>query len=463
MKAVFDFTKISQFEVQGNPFNYSACFLPMMGKPFIQHILEYVERLGIREWEIFLSNSASEVEKFIGDGERWGAKISYHLLRDREKVLSRLSDELLGGMNELFLFCNEEFLPFITKEHLLVEQSFYSLSDIDTGWRISTLASLGSELAVTKVEALNIVSASDYLDSIEKVFANKGEGLVVFGKEIREGIWSGPGTRIPSTSTLVAPVYLGSQVRIDEQSIIGPNVEISNGCIIGGNSFIKGSSILTGSFVGKNLDVNGCIVNQNNILNARLNAVYSAADDMLVTSVEQSQGSSDSVSVSIGSRLLALLLLILTLPIFLTLSLIVKKRYRHTVVSIPQRETDFSHVKTQDIPILRRRSDTTGNLWKHILWHMIPNLYLIVCKKARFFGIPYKTIHEYEQLSLEWKELYLHSIPGLISEADILYDTYPDDQMLFACEMYYHVMDSRSYNLVLLGKYLKRLFTNKVQ
>ncbi len=85
MKAVFDFTKISQFEVQGNPFNYSACFLPMMGKPFIQHILEYVERLGIREWEIFLSNSASEVEKFIGDGERWGAKISYHLLRDREK------------------------------------------------------------------------------------------------------------------------------------------------------------------------------------------------------------------------------------------------------------------------------------------------------------------------------------------------------------------------------------------
>ena len=463
MKAVFDFTKISQFEVQGNPFNYSACFLPMMGKPFIQHILEYVERLGIREWEIFLSNSASEVEKFVGDGERWGVKITYHLLRDGGKVLSRLSDELLGGGHELFLFCNEVFLPFITKKQLLEEQSFHSLTDQDTGWRICTPVSLKSDLAVVKVETLNIISASDYLDSIEKVFANKGEGLVVFGKEIREGIWSGPGTRIPSTSTLVAPVYLGSQVRIDEQSIIGPNVEISNGCIIGGNSFIKGSSILTGSFVGKNLDVNGCIVNQNNILNARLNAVYSASDDMLVTSVEQSQGSSDSVPVSIGSRILALLLLILTLPILLVLSLITRKRYRHTIVSIPQSKADFSNVNTQEIPILRRRSDTSGNLWKHIIWHMIPNLYLVVNKKARFFGIPYKTVHEYEQLSSQWKELYLHSVPGLISEADILYETYPEDQMLFACEMYYHVMDSRSYNFALFRKYINRLFTNKAQ
>ena len=463
MKAVFDFTKISQLEVQDNSFNYSACFLQLMGKPFLQHILEYVERLGIREWEIYLSNSANEVEKFIGDGERWGVKLSYHLLKDEARILPRLSTDFRGLEREPFLFCNEEHLPFITKEDLSLEQSFVTETKEETRWRVCTLESFESDLNPNQVESLSVASATEYLESVEKVFNRKGEGLVVFGKELRDGIWAGPGTKIPVTCTLVAPVYLGSQVRLGDQAIIGPNVEIGNGCIIGENSFIKDSSILTGSFVGKNLDVNGCIVNQNRILNANLGAVYRATDEMLFMAVEHSDDFYVKVPVSIGSRLLALILLIITSPILLCVALFAKNKYHRTVVSIPQHETTSSKMRTQVMTIFKRRSETSGNLWKHLLWHLIPHLYLIVTRKARFFGIPYKTVQEYEELTPEWQELYLQSIPGLISEADILYDEYPDDQMLFACEMYYRVMENRAYNIALFGKYIRRLFSKSSQ
>ncbi len=458
MKAVCDFTGISHLEVQDESFSYSACFLPLMGKPFIQHILEYIERLGIREWEIYLSRFADEVEQFIGDGERWGVKLSYHLLKKETEIGTRLNHDFSNNAQESFLYCNEQFLPFITQEDLGFGQRFVTSEGQDTRWRVCNLSTFGMELPSKQVEELNVVSANDYLESIQKVFSRKGKELVVFGKELRDGVFSGPGTKIPLTCTLIAPVYLGSQVRIGDHSIIGPNVEIGNGCIIGDNSFIKESSILAGSFVGQNLDVNGCIVNQNNILNARLGAVYRATDEMLATAVESSDDYSDEVPVSLGSRILALVLLLLTLPVLGVQIVFSRKKIRQTVVSIPQQNAS-AKVRTQELRFFKTRLQTSGNLWKHLFWHLIPGLYLVVSRRARFFGIPYKSLDEYEHLSADWQQLYLRSIPGLIAEADILYDEYPDDQMLFACEMYYRVMESRSYNAALLGKYIKRLFT----
>lgn len=464
MRAVCDFTKVFQLEAQGDSFDYSACFLPLMGKPFIQHILEYIERLGINEWDMYLSNEADEMEQFIGDGERWGVKLTYHLVKSDANITQRIQGDLQSLGDELFLFCNDLFLPFITADDISTEMSFFTISGLDTHWKVCTLSSLTLQTPSKKVDSLSVSSANDYLKSIENVYSRKGQGLVIYGKEIREGIWAGPGTKIPLSCTIVAPVYLGSQVRIGDSTIIGPFVEIGNGCIIDDNSLVKESSVLNGSFLGKNLDVNGCIVNQNRILNVQLGAIYRATDEMLFASVESREDLSSTVPVSLLSRLLALVLGLVTLPIllvlFLTSLLPSRKMVCETVVSFPQQLS--SKVKTQKLCALKTRENTSGSIWKHLLWHLIPGFWLVVTKKARFFGIPYKSLDEFQNISKDWQELYLRSIPGIISEADILYSEYPDDQMLFASQMFYSVMASRKYNMTLLGTYIKRLFTGKI-
>jgi len=79
----------------------------------------------------------------------------------------------------------------------------------------------------------------------------------------------------------------------------------------------------------------------------------------------------------------------------------------------------------------------------------------------RFIGIPLKTREEFDRISKDWQGLYLRSNPGLISEADIIYSEYPTDEILFATEMYYSVNDSRRYNLQLLRRYVKALFSGR--
>ncbi|AEV30033.1 hypothetical protein SpiGrapes_2257 [Sphaerochaeta pleomorpha str. Grapes] len=473
MKAICDFTKIPLFQTNGQSFEYPACFLPMLGKAFVQHIVEYVERSGIHEVMIFLSQHADELEQLIGDGERWGITITYSLLKKSAKVSDRVASSEAIGENELFLFCNSLQLPFFLKEHLLKPMRF---SDEKTGrdllWKVCTKNDLTEgakqELQETKVFSLDVRSANAYLDSLHKILARKGEGLIMMGKEIREGVWAGPGTKISPTATIVAPVYLGSQVNIGSQAIVGPDSEIGNGCIIDTESSVINSSVLAGSYIGKNLYIQGCLVNQNRILKAELDTVYTATDDVLFSSVEKSIPKENTFKSPLLSRLLALVLGLATCPIYALLIVIQavegkKPLHSVTIIPIPQKTSSENLFKpyAKKIRILRDRSETQGILFKHLLWHLIPGFWTIAWGKSRFFGTPLKTTEEYEHLTKDWQGLYLQSKPGIIAEADILYSRYPNEEMLFASEMYYRVMDTPGYNAKLLVRYFRLLFSRR--
>jgi NDP-sugar pyrophosphorylase family protein len=468
MKAICDFTSIPKLQKQGEDFGVPACFLPLMGKAFIQHVMEYIERLGIHELEIYLSEYADELEQFLGDGERWGVKIAYHLLKKKSDVLARIEQAGSTTDDEYLLICNNRNLPFIKIEDLREAVRFQDQKGNDTQWRYCTKRQLQEQLPVIVVESLNVLTAAGYLDSLQMMLSRKGEGLIVYGKEVREGIWAGPGTKLPPTSTLVAPVYLGSQVRIGDQSIIGPNAEIGSGCIIDSNSCVIDSSVLMGSFIGKNLDVRRCMVNQNRILNAEHAAVYTATDEMLFTAVDSDDDISSRSVVSALSRLLALIFGLITLPILLLLVI-----YKKIILREPLKRLDIvvhpqlinverlGKPRTVRRTFFQMRANIKGSLWKHFLWILIPNLWAVVVGRIRFFGIPSKSLDDFNKLSRDWQGLYLRSKPGIITEADLLYDDYPGDEMLFAAEMYYSVMESPSYNLKLLGRYIKILFVGR--
>ena len=162
-----------------------------------------------------------------------------------------------------------------------------------------------SSLPSTPLEALCVADAKAYLKTVENVLSRNGGTLIVLGKELREGVWVGAGTKMHPSCTIIAPVYIGSQVNLGENTVIGPRCEIGNGCIIDDGSSIIESSVLSGSYVGKNLEVRRCVVNQNTIFNVALDSAYVASDAILTSSVEQEERSHNLLRVSVASRFIA--------------------------------------------------------------------------------------------------------------------------------------------------------------
>jgi lipopolysaccharide/colanic/teichoic acid biosynthesis glycosyltransferase len=61
---------------------YPGPLVPLVDRPFIQHLVEYLAAQGITRFDFVLSHLPEKVEHHLGDGRRWGSTFTFHLVRD---------------------------------------------------------------------------------------------------------------------------------------------------------------------------------------------------------------------------------------------------------------------------------------------------------------------------------------------------------------------------------------------
>ena len=62
----------------------SSCMLPLVDRPFLQHLVECLVDAGVEDLDMILANHAEDIESHFEDGRRWGVRIRYHLARTVE-------------------------------------------------------------------------------------------------------------------------------------------------------------------------------------------------------------------------------------------------------------------------------------------------------------------------------------------------------------------------------------------
>src|SRR6266851_8068034 len=62
--------------------HYPVPLLPLVDRPFIQHVVEYYAAQGVTQFDFVLSRFPEKIEHHLDDGTRWGAKFRFHLARD---------------------------------------------------------------------------------------------------------------------------------------------------------------------------------------------------------------------------------------------------------------------------------------------------------------------------------------------------------------------------------------------
>lgn len=460
--------------------------LPVIDRPFIQHVVEYLVEKGFATFDFALSHMPEKLEELLGDGQRWGSKFRFHLVRDPAhpyRIFKFLRDDeaqapvLLGHADRLPRMDFSQAW-FRSVETPIVFGHGDSTRQYWTGWALFPNSTgilcdseydeeqMGTHLlalardrgrVVEVPEVIDIRTWENFLEAHEQILDKNFPGLMLKGREIDPGIWISRNVMIKPGCRLIPPVYIGENSQINQRVTLGPHAVVGAGCIIEQDSSVSNSVIFPQSYVGEGLDVAESAVDKNRLVNMRLGSSILIDDEFILGSL--SKNVVRRWLLKTVSRLTAMSLLLVLWPLWLLTFawLKIKRRggeviYRKEIVRIPTSSRP-QEWRTFLLPRFCPAGMRLG--MRHFLLQFVPALPHIARGDLRFVGVPTRTAEEIRSLPEDWKALYLNTKSGMITEAEV--DSSREDH--YACEAFYSAFAGFKYDLKLTLRYLFRVLS----
>lgn len=492
MKAVLFCTDSSS---DFSPFDkmYPSALLPLVDRPFVQHVVEVVAEEDLTELDFVLSHLPEKLEEHLGDGSRWGCEFVFHLVKDVAASYAALT-RITAGAEEFFLLGHASRFPIESpiKANRPADASagvvafmlpgetgapdgewsgwawvrgdlFETLSQCEgfseLEMRIRELASEGGEF-VDAGRVLSIATPSEMMASQARVLSGGFKELSLTGREQSEGIRVGRNAKIHPSADLIPPIFIGENSRVGKGVVLGPNVTVMRNCVIDRDTSLEDSVVLPGSYIGRDLELKDVMVQGGSFVNFRIQGGAQISDEFILGNLEKLEVG-DRMRSRV-TRLVGVLLLILTLPVNLLVALSLKAFRKGPVLGFrevlrPARGTDVHRMVSFTLWTFSNGKNLHHDRWKHLLLDFLPGLVNVVKGDLAFVGPHPRTKLGFERVSEYWQDLYTRCMPGLISEAQILYGPEASDEERFAAEAMYSVTGGTWHDLKLVGAYIWQL------
>lgn len=483
---------------------YPSPLLPLVDRPFIQHVVEFLVEGGITRFEFVLSHLPRKLEDLLGDGSRWGSVFRFHLARDPEHPYDILKTIAFGDDAGPLLLAHADRLPRIDLEQTRPDPQpakpmmFFSARDQVsgdlatedsndgqwTGWawlptrfmetlpndlsedtlKTHLLSMIHSRESLVRIpESLDIQTYQGILAAHRSVLGKQFKGLFLRGREADESIWLSRNVSLHPTATLLSPVYINENCRINKGAKLGPDVVIGKDCVIDSGCTVRESVVFPGSYVGEGLELTDVIVDKNRLINVRFGAAVSISENFILGGIS-GPGIGQGLS-KILSQGIAVLLLLLAWPVILATFLVCVIRrgqvmFKKEAIRLP---APIDQTQWRSFNLLSFAQDNEdikkegGNAVKHLFFRFLPGLISIAKGHLRFVGVSPRTREEIKDLSPDWRELYLKTKPGIVSEAYVNYGDTPTEDEVYTAEVFYSVAAGIGHDCRLLFGYLGRV------
>lgn len=470
-----------------------APLAPLVDRPFLQHLVEWLVGQGFREFQVFCSEFPEKIETLLGDGTRWGSRITFHLGRNDDDLWQRI--RIVAGQQAAgpVLLCPANLLVQTPLAALMKENAEGAVTVLSTGadaggsslgWYITGMSCLkqlpaAGDTAVMTARLEGMAAAngcrrhvdtilpwrtfSDILSGQRRLLEGGFPELLCNAREAAPGVRIERNVSIHPTVELVPPLFIGENTQVAEKARLGPNAVISPNCIVDTQASICDSLILSGSYIGETLEISEALVDRNRMINVAIGGSVDVSDDFILGSI-----SGPGLKGWLGRlfwRLAATVLLIVSLPAFtlmfalLTLVRGGKAFSWREGVRIPT-ERGVESLETFFIPAFRRthRPPPGGPSLGHLVLEFLPGLLSVIRGDISIVGLPVRSAEEIRQLPADWQALYLKGKAGLISEPLVYLEQDASAEEIFLAETYYMARQGFIYDLKLVSRYMAALF-----
>jgi NDP-sugar pyrophosphorylase family protein len=488
---------------------YPTPMLPLVDRPFIQHVLELIIEQGGTDVDVVLSHLPERIENLLGDGSKWGIRIRYHLAmdpshpydilkcinlnRDSAPVLLVHADRLpqvdLSPLiedyrdNEIVMFClpaplgtaqDQDEAPLNWTGWALVSGGFFDTLPLCANEQslecllYSASKNEGRIVEVTKF--LDVRTYKGLLDSNRMILNKEFKNIAPCGKETEPGIWISRNVSVHSSARLYPPVFVGENSLIGKGTSLGPFAVIGRNCILDSASKVTESIVAPDSHVGEALDLENVIVDKNWLVNVRLGAEVAITDNFILGSLSRNHAKRKIEGLM--SRSVGIALLLIMFPLLLLIALFLKLFRKGPVfftkeaIKLPTSSDEsfwqsfllFSFLPHQSASVRKTQGRLRGEAFADLFLRLVPSLINVAAGEMRFVGLTPRTRDEILNLGEDWKALYLGGKLGIITEAFVRYGSQPTEDELYSAEAVYSVMGGPWYDFKLGAQYLKKVF-----
>lgn len=257
-------------------FSDSLASIPVLGCSTIARTVESIRHAGINDVSVFGqtrhgSSSSGITRVCLDEEEAWGWA-ARQLRAHREKGF----DAVLVVRGGSYIECEYSSLLEQHRQHgESVTRAFDQEGPLDL-WIVDPRNESENLLAeLQNVDSIN-VSIGGYVNRLQDVYDLRRLATDILtlrcrvrpaGVEVRPNLWIAEGAQVARSARLVAPAYIGTAVKIEDDCLITRCSNVEANSYIDFGTAVEDSSILPETYVGIGLDLSHSVVDGGEILN----------------------------------------------------------------------------------------------------------------------------------------------------------------------------------------------------
>jgi mannose-1-phosphate guanylyltransferase/phosphomannomutase len=437
--------------------------LPVAGKMILEHTLEALVDADLRQAHIILSPHAERVKEALGNGERWGMRLTYSTTRGEESPLQALTrlqhppvapflilrgDIIRSGQLSVFLQQAETLTAPCVHALFGGENAYMILCRDPLHGHLDNLSwtdSVQTLPANTTVDVDGAVARLDSLAAFHQTNLDAAAGrlstLLIPGRQSALGLTQGRNTEAYPQNLKQGIALIGSNCHLHPSVELSGEVVIGNNVIIDRRATIESSVILPHTYIGELVELRNAIVRGNDLIRVDNGTILKISDAFLLADLETATFNKGLGTVF--NRVAGLSLLLLSLPLwFLALifgllqnpaKLFCVKRLRGNKIDLnefgmPQR-TEFAAVEWNvSAPVLR----------------YLPRMLAVVSGHLSLIGTLPVSLETASLRTEEWEKLADKAPAGLLgpTQLHVPIDA-PEDEKLMSDSFYAAHFNSR--------------------
>jgi NDP-sugar pyrophosphorylase family protein len=297
-------------EMLGLDQHTSVSLLPLVDRPILQHLIEFLLLEGIGCFELLIEHEAERVKAYLGNGARWGCSIRYHLVANPGRLYEalgrlpqlRLAPWFLVHLNHfpytsLAWYANEAHPIFFCRATNAESKRWVGTAYMPSGFDSGELAWLsklefsdywvrleqaGRARSIIAAASVSTETPAALLDAQRQVLDRRLDRLLINGVERQPGIWLSRKAALHASVRLSSPVYIGANARIERGVSLGPHAVIGANSIIDAHTSVRNSLVTGETYVGQGLELDGVIADRNLLVHSRLETELVVKEDFLL-------------------------------------------------------------------------------------------------------------------------------------------------------------------------------------